>query len=353
MKNTDKDREKFMNEDQLKNEYTRYLYREKEIPGGIKVIAKAFADSVLRIGAMIINLGSMKNFKNSVEGIEINAGDSDTSSHIDDIFHKKVIELLMDLKDKTANYSRLASVIRRDEESFKRIIESIDESLEAVNMSAKQGFTDVEMSKAWISELEKIQGVIKPEFDAAVINICMKKLVTFIFTKEENADSYRRLMDEVKGNKSMILHLVFTDAKARKTGIYADDYSVYDGRDYDFNLHHPDMIYTDNPYDYDNSEAGLDEKFSIKNLQQHTGRLIFIDKRKLSDLADDNAEPAGKESDGSNAIKAGLLNMPTAIGADHILVTCSELREAYIEEFMKLESGFERSHWEEMIEIFE
>ncbi|HCT93167.1 MAG TPA: hypothetical protein DF613_17545 [Lachnospiraceae bacterium] len=111
--------------------------------------------------------------------------------------------------------------------------------------------------------------------------------------------------------------------------------------EFDFQSHHPDMIFIHNPYDEYNYVTSVDPFFYCKNLKQFTEKLVYIPYFVLGDI-----DPEDK-----NAVE-GMRHFCTTsavIHADKVVVQSEKMRQIYINVMVEEMGEHTRKYWEEKI----
>lgn len=109
--------------------------------------------------------------------------------------------------------------------------------------------------------------------------------------------------------------------------LYPKDVSITRYDEYDLEAQHPDVIYIHNPYDECNHVTSVHPYFYSKNLKNYTDKLVYIPYFILDEIEPDN----------QTAIE-GMKHfcfMPGTIYADQVIVQSENMRQIYINEYMK------------------
>lgn len=112
-------------------------------------------------------------------------------------------------------------------------------------------------------------------------------------------------------------------------------------KEFDFETHHPDIIYIHNPYDYINLVTSVHPFFYSDNLKKYTDKLIYIPYFVMGEVSPDNE--ATVESKKHYCMTPGVLN------ADKVIVESEDVRQIYIKALTKEMGAASRSKWEEKI----
>lgn len=108
---------------------------------------------------------------------------------------------------------------------------------------------------------------------------------------------------------------------------YPDYVPVTDYREYDLKLHHPDVIYVHNPYDEFNTVTSVSPEFYLKTIKDYTEKLVYIPYFVLQEI------------DPSNQVAVDAMKhfcfLPGTMYADQVILQSENMRQIYINEFIK------------------
>ncbi len=113
---------------------------------------------------------------------------------------------------------------------------------------------------------------------------------------------------------------------------------------FDFEQHHPDMIYIHNPYDNDNFVTSVPPFFFSSNLKKYTEKLIYIPYFVLSEIKPD-------EDERIEGMKH-FCTVPAVYNADKVIVQSENMRKVYIKVLLETsndKSKAARKYWEDKI----
>lgn len=137
------------------------------------------------------------------------------------------------------------------------------------------------------------------------------------------------------------------DGSFKEEHYEADEYPNYvpvtHYNDYDFEKHHPDIIFIHNPYDDRNFVTSVHPFFYSNNLKQFTEQLVYIPYFVLAEISPDNKEAVEKIQH--------FCTVPGVFNADKVIVQSEDMREVYINVLTEAteEIGRNRAYWEEKI----
>lgn len=122
--------------------------------------------------------------------------------------------------------------------------------------------------------------------------------------------------------------------------LYPDYVPITRYDEYDFQNRQPDVIFIHNPYDECNYVTSVHPFFYSKNVKRFTKKLVYIPYFILGEISPDNEE-----------IVEGMKHfcfLPGIINADQVIVQSENMRQIYINEYMKaaMASGLLGKHTE-------
>lgn len=110
-------------------------------------------------------------------------------------------------------------------------------------------------------------------------------------------------------------------------GEYPDSIEITHYEEYNLEQRHPDAIYIHNPYDNCNIVTSVPERYFSRNLRECTDCLVYIPYFVLGELEPDNQEAI-------DTMKHFCF-LPGIIWADKVIVQSENMRQIYINEFIK------------------
>ncbi len=183
-------------------------------------------------------------------------------------------------------------------------------------------------------------------------DVPIKKEVVFLPYKASMWDSLEsvwRAADEDEDCDAYVIPIPYynknPDGSFREMYYEADQYPEYVPitryDEYDLEKHRPDMIYIHNAYDHWNLVTSVHPDFYAGNLKKYTEKLIYIPYFVLNEIKPDNEQAIEKMKH--------FCFMPGIIHADKVIVQSEDMREIYINEYLKAarEHGLRGRHLDE------
>lgn len=110
-------------------------------------------------------------------------------------------------------------------------------------------------------------------------------------------------------------------------GLYPKDVPITRYDEYDLEARRPDVIYIHNPYDECNHVTSVHPYFYSKNLRNYTDKLVYIPYFVLSEIEPDDQTVIDRMKH--------FCFIPGTIYADQVIVQSENMRQIYINEYMK------------------
>lgn len=119
---------------------------------------------------------------------------------------------------------------------------------------------------------------------------------------------------------------------------YPEDIEITHWQEYDFEERKPDVIYIHNPYDDWNLVTSVHPRFYSGNLKKYTENLVYVPYFVLDEITPDNEQAV-------ESMKHFCF-MPGIINADKVVVQSEEMKQIYINEYLKAakEHGLQGKH---------
>lgn len=112
---------------------------------------------------------------------------------------------------------------------------------------------------------------------------------------------------------------------------YPADIEITDWQSYHLEERRPDVVFIHNPYDDLNYVTSVHPRYYAQNLKKYTNQLVYIPYFILNEIRPDDA-------DRKERIEAmnGFCFLPGTIYADKVVVQSENMRQIYIEEYLKM-----------------
>ena len=109
--------------------------------------------------------------------------------------------------------------------------------------------------------------------------------------------------------------------------LYPDYVPITSYEDYDLEERHPDMIFIHNPYDEFNTVTSIAPEFYSSKIKDFTEKLVYIPYFVLAEIAPENQTAIDEISH--------FCFLPGTVHADKVIVQSEDMRQIYINEFLK------------------
>lgn len=122
---------------------------------------------------------------------------------------------------------------------------------------------------------------------------------------------------------------------------YPEDVVLTSYENYNFEVHHPDTIVIQCPYDEYNYGMTIHSFFYASNLEQYTDQLVYIPALVMDEI--------GSGDDRAKEMLKSYCNMPGIVHADKVFVQSERMKEVYVELLTQFAGEDTKEIWEEKI----
>lgn len=124
-----------------------------------------------------------------------------------------------------------------------------------------------------------------------------------------------------------------------------DNIQVVSADNYNLKLHHPDVIYIQNPFDGENKAVSVPKEFYSGKVKRNTDKLVYVQSFTLEEFRKEN------EREYKNMF--AYCTVPGVVNADETLVQSENMRQMYIEKLTEFAGDNTRNLWEQKIKVIE
>lgn len=185
--------------------------------------------------------------------------------------------------------------------------------------------------KELIRQMEQIKAAFEQDFPD-------KKEMVFLPYKASMWDSLESVWKAADADPECEVYVVpipyYTLDKKRnfkeffyEGDLYPEYVPVTHYKEYDLELHHPDVIYVHNPYDEFNTVTSIAPEYYLKKIKDYTEKLVYIPYFVLTEI--DPTNHAAIEA------MSHFCFLPGTLYADQVILQSENMRLIYIDEFMK------------------
>lgn len=122
---------------------------------------------------------------------------------------------------------------------------------------------------------------------------------------------------------------------------YPSNVTITSYEKYNFQVHHPDSIVIQCPYDEYNYAMTVHPFFYAKNLKQYTEQLVYIPALVMDEI--------GPEDERAKRMLKSYCNMPGVVYADKVIVQSKQMKKIYIELLTEFAGEDTKEIWEKKI----
>lgn len=165
----------------------------------------------------------------------------------------------------------------------------------------------------------------------------------------DSLESVWKAADEAEGCDAYVIPIPYNNRNPDGSfkeerwegGQYPDYVPITRYQDYNFEEHHPDLIFIHNPYDDLNMVTSVRPFFYSSNLKKYTDNLIYIPYFILDEISPDNQMVV-------DSIQH-FCTLPGVLNADKVIVQSEGIRQIYVNVLTKNAGKDTRSYWENKI----
>lgn len=122
---------------------------------------------------------------------------------------------------------------------------------------------------------------------------------------------------------------------------FPEEINAIDICSYNLELHHPDMIYIQNPFDNENKAVSVYKEYYSDILKKNTDKLVYVQSFQLEEFSS-NDERAYKNM-------SSYCTVPGVVNADEVYVQSDNMREIYIKKLTEFAGDNTEDIWRKKI----
>ena len=122
---------------------------------------------------------------------------------------------------------------------------------------------------------------------------------------------------------------------------YPEDLGILPWNSYSLEMHHPDVIFIQDPYDGENECLTIPSQFYAKNLQKYTGKLVYVPAVEVDEF--------GKKETSALYNTKHYVTAPGVVCADLVIVQSESTKKLYVEKLVDFGGEDTREIWEKKI----
>lgn len=188
------------------------------------------------------------------------------------------------------------------------------------------------------------------ELSIEINNLVNRKEVVFLPFKASAWDSFEDIYKACLSNENMDVYVVpipyyykeydgTLSEEQYDLESYSEELNVIPYTEFSLELHHPDMVFIQSPYDEFNAATSIHPHFYSRIIKEYTDKLVYIPWFKSCKIDIGTDTRSYKNMD-------YYVTVPGVVNADYVLVTTEEERNAYI---AKLNDWSHEDIWQEKI----
>lgn len=194
------------------------------------------------------------------------------------------------------------------------------------------------------------------QFEEAVQQLCQKKEIVIIPYRASSWGTieavWRQHMEDESCHVTVLLPPYYEKnafggftTMHDESGLLPDYVEVTPYDAYDFEKKHPDVIYTQNPYDECNYTSSVHPFFYARNLKKFTEKLVYIPWFTMHELNPANGK--------AYQTMKYFCTVPGVVLADEVVLPSESIRDAYMEKLVDMAGENKKKIWEKKLVVKE
>lgn len=122
---------------------------------------------------------------------------------------------------------------------------------------------------------------------------------------------------------------------------YPEEVTLTSYKEYNFQVHHPDTVVIQYPYDEYNYALSIHPFFYSKNIKKYTDKLVYIPPLVMKEI--------GPEDERARKTLKYFCNMPGVVNADKVIVQSEQMKKMYVELLTEFAGDDTKEIWENKI----
>lgn len=294
-------------------------------------------DDVANTGYKKIITDVMHSVKEEIEkiGHHINNGKFWTDNQTEDII-KNVQEKLADIQQALIETGNLIEQIKGENTESVKCIEKFCDTLYIVYQGNTYDIT---------GELDNLNSVIENE-------IITRKEIVIIPYRAADWSYVKNIWEQAEKNPETdvivaVLPYYYKEYDGsikeyvNELNDFPEEINAIDICNYNLKLHHPDMIYIQNPFDNENKAVSVYKEYYSDILKKNTDKLVYVQSFQLEEFSS-NDERAYKNM-------SSYCTVPGVVNADEVYVQSDNMREIYIKKLTEFAGDNTEDIWRKKI----
>lgn len=294
-------------------------------------------DDVANTGYKKIITDVMHSVKEEIEkiGHYINNGKFWTDNQTEDII-KNVQEKLADIQQALIETGNLIEQIKGENTESVKCIEKFCDTLYMVYQGNTYDIT---------GELDNLNSVIENE-------IITRKEIVIIPYRAADWSYVKNIWEQAEKNPETdvivaVLPYYYKEYDGsvkeyvNELNDFPEEINAIDICSYNLELHHPDMIYIQNPFDNENKAVSVYKEYYSDILKKNTDKLVYVQSFQLEEFSS-NDERAYKNM-------SSYCTVPGVVNADEVYVQSDNMREIYIKKLTEFAGDNTEDIWRKKI----
>ncbi|MBQ9199737.1 MAG: LicD family protein [Lachnospiraceae bacterium] len=235
-----------------------------------------------------------------------------------------------------------------------------DDSTQALTKNSKENFNNIKHEELVLEKIKEVETHFNSISEVVTARIINHEEILILTIGPKEWQGFERLYDElVKEDKADVyvvpLPVLFKDYFGQIVATddelianthledYPENVKISLWTDFNLELHHPDRIYIQSPYDGENPCLTIPPQYYAKELRNYTDRLIYIPSFKTDEFG---------ENDYTDLCNLKhYVTAPGVIYADEVLVQSENIKSQYVKKLKEFAGEETGDIWEAKIKV--
>lgn len=298
--------------------------------------------------------GKIKNILERIQKLQMYAGSLSVDGDYKGTYEENVpeiIDALIECQELAVTVGGIIEEIKGEDHSAIHYLEEYCEKI----YEAYQAVSDAEqMEKLTADRMKAAASLFAEVKDHIQDTILMRKEIVFMPFKAEYWGMLEPEWKKAVLDESCDVYVVpipyyyknyvgALETEVYKPDEYPEKLNAVDYEKYDLELHHPDAVYIQNPYDAYNPSISVPPYYYSNNIRKYTGELVYIPYFKLDEFDYDQYC--------ENYNMRYYCTMPGVVYADRIILQSENMKKLYVKKLTEFAGEHTRRMWEDKITV--
>ena len=281
-----------------------------------------------------------------------------------DVDYETGLSLLADIQQLAVDLGTLVENVKGEADtSCRQFVSSLEEFCEAIFVmynAINSCISGCDMDETLDNCMISLKGSLVKVEEQLKLQIISRKEYLFIAVGPKEWNGFSEWYEQYKNDAAVDVSVVAVPvmskdiygrinvlndelAEGLKLEKYPDNVQIDSWDTYSLELHHPDKIFIQNPYDGENPCLTIPQTFYAKNLRNFTEELIYIPAFSVNEFT---------ENDYTDIYNMKhYVTAPGVIYADKIFVQSENMKKRYVEKLSLFAGEYTRQIWEKKVNV--